>query len=143
VADTVFATEMLTVARKDLFKILSKEFSRINEFIKEQGLIQTNFSSVSYLSNGDSMRLILGIPVNKFVQHSGEIKCVNIPKGRMLTGTYTGRFDERQKIYDAFKKYLRDHSMENVGATFESYYNNKLPSSDSDVVNFKFYYPIL
>jgi effector-binding domain-containing protein len=88
------------------------------------------------------LELILGIPVNKFVKSSEDVKCVHIPKGRMLTGEYEGRFGERQKIYETFGKYARDHYLENVGAPFETYLNNKLPVSDSDIVHFKLYYPI-
>jgi effector-binding domain-containing protein len=142
VRDTVFAITMRTSTKTEIFKILPIEFSKINAYIKEKKLSQKNFTSVSYTSRGDSLELILGIPVNKFVTSGGDVKCVHIPKGRMLTGEYEGRFGERQKIYETFGKYVRDHFLENVGAPFESYLNNKLPVSDSDIVHFKLYYPI-
>lgn len=143
VTDTVFVTEMLTISAKNIFTILSEEFPKLDSFVKNHALSQTNFYSVSYISKGDSIQLILGIPVNKFIRSDTKISCVNIPKGRMLTGTYEGKFSDKKKIYEAFEKYVRDHSFENVGATFESYYNNELPLHDSSTVKFKLYYPIL
>lgn len=143
VVDTVFATEMITIPETELFKMLPQEFEKIKSFIEQNALAQTNFNSVSYLSKGDSTALILGIPVNKFVQTNSKIACVNIPKGRMLTAIYQGKFCDRKKIYTAFKNYARDNLMENVGAAFESYIDNQLPSSDTSIVKFKLYYPIL
>src|SRR6266542_1672424 len=126
VRDTVFAITMLTVTKNELFKTLSTEFSKIKAYIKEKHLVQENFTSVSYISKDDSLKLILGIPVNKFANSSRNIRCVNIPKGRMLTGEYEGKFSQRQKIYETFRKYTRDHYLDNVGAPFETYFNNKL-----------------
>jgi len=143
VRDTVFAVTRLTIFKNNLFKTLPKEFSKIDTYIKEKNLIQKNFASVSYNSKGDdSLELILGIPVSKFANGDKDIKCVSIPKGRMLTGNYQGKFGEREKIYETFRKYVRDHYLEDVGAPFETYLNNKLPASDSDIVQFKLYYPI-
>ncbi|HEY6978233.1 MAG TPA: hypothetical protein VH396_18155, partial [Chitinophagaceae bacterium] len=115
VRDTVFAVTTLTISQNDLFKTLPKEFSRIDTYIKEKNLIQKNFASVSYNPTGDSLELILGIPVNKFATGNKDIKCVNIPKGRMLTGNYRGKFGEREKIYETFRKYTHDHYLEDVG----------------------------
>jgi effector-binding domain-containing protein len=143
VVDTVFATEMITISKNDLFKTLPAEFEKIRSFIKRYSLTQTNFASVSYIPKRDSIELILGIPVNKFVKTNSKIDCVNIPKGRMLTAIYEGKFGNRQDIYQAFKKYTKDKLLENVGAPFESYVNDRLPSSDSSIVKFKLYYPVL
>ena len=143
VPDTVFATKMITILRADVFKILPAEFEKIRSFIKACNLSQTNFASVSYISKGDSLQLIVGIPVDRFVKGNTDIECVNIPKGRMLTAMYEGKFGDRKIIYDAMKKYTKDHSMVNVGASFESYINDQLPVSDSSIVKFKLYYPIL
>ncbi len=143
VVDTVFATEMITIARDELYKMLPVEFAKIKFFIKENSLTQTGFTSVSYIPKSDSITLILGIPVNKFVRTNAKIYCVNIPKGRMLTAIYEGKFGERKNIYQAFKMYTKDKVLENVGAPFESYINDQLPSSDSSIVKFKLYYPIL
>ena len=143
VSDTVFATKMITISRNDVFKILPVEVEKIRSFIKDNHLSQTNFTSVSYIPKGDSLQLIVGIPVDRFAEGNNDVECVNIPKGRMLTGMYEGKFGDRKIIYDAMKKYTKDHSMVSVGTVIESYINDQLPVSDSSIVKFKLYYPIL
>jgi len=142
VIDTVFAVVNCTTDSAHLFTVLNKNFKRLDTYVQQHQLEKKGFYSVSYSAEQDSLHLILGIPVNKFATASGDIHCVNIPKGIMLTGFYEGKFLNKQVIYRAFMRYATDHFKENVGAPFESYTNNQLPPSGTSTVQFKFYYPV-
>lgn len=143
VTDTVFAVCALSVDSNKLFNILPKKFKLIEDYIEQHHLEKKGSYSVSYTPEKDSLHLILGIPVNIFSEASGIVHCVNIPKGKMLTGFYDGKVLNKYTIYSAFIRYAADNHLENVGASFESYINDKLPASDTSTVQFKFHYPIL
>ena len=143
VTDTVFAVYECATDSANLFTTLNKNFKLIDNYIQQHQLEKKGFYSVSYSATQGSLHLILGIPVNEFAEATGHVHCVNIPKGKMLTGFYEGKFLNKHIIYTAFARYATDHYLENVGAPFESYIDNKLPSSDTAIVKFKFYYPRL
>ncbi|HVX27096.1 MAG TPA: hypothetical protein VHB70_12185 [Parafilimonas sp.] len=143
VKDTVFAVYDCATDSANLFATINKNFKLVDNYIQQHHLEKKGFYSISYSAAQDSLHLILGIAVNKFAEPVGEVHCVEIPKGKMLTGFYNGRFCDKLAIYRAFIHYATDHYEENVGASFESYTDNKLPTSDTSTVQFKFYYPVL
>lgn len=143
VRDTVFAVYDCVADSANLFAVINKNFKLVDNYIQQRQLERKGFYSVSYSTEQDSLHLIIGIPVNKFAEAGNGVHCVEIPKGKMLTGFYNGRFCDKFAIYRAFIHYATDHYEENVGASFESYTDNKLPTSDTSIVQFKFYYPVL
>lgn len=140
--DTVFAVIEAPVSKEKMFTAMQQRFALLTQYIQEKELKQTGFFSISITPRNDSVYLITGIPVNMFASPSYDIRCVNIPKGKMLTALFNGRFADRNKVYAAFQQYSKDHFLEIAGAPIESYTDNKIPSSDTSIINCKIYYPI-
>jgi hypothetical protein len=59
-----------------------------------------------------------------------------MPKGGPLfAAKFSGRFSKRQKIYNALQQYFADRHHQPAILPFETYFDGKLPSSDTDKVN--------
>ena len=59
-----------------------------------------------------------------------------MPKGGPLyAAKYTGSFNQRKKVYASLHQYFTDHSYQTAILPFESYLDDKLPTSDTDKVN--------
>ena len=143
VTDTVIATQKMRVSKKDLFRVLPSSFQSLEHYIQQQGLQAVNNWEVSYNNTyNDSLDVMTGIPVNQPAEAVGKVRCLHIPKGRMLVGYYEGRFMDRKDIYAALERYIADRHLMKVAVPFEKYVNNELPASDSAIVKFELYYPV-
>ena len=143
VTDTVIATQKIRVSKKELFQALPSAFQSLQQYIEQQGLQAVNNWEVSYNNaNNDSLDVMTGIPVNEPAEAVGKVRCLHIPKGRMLVSYYEGRFGDRKKIYTALERYIADQHLMKVAIPFEKYTGNLLPTSDSAIVKFELYYPV-
>lgn len=145
VSDTILLTRLFSCNNKNIFNRLRENAAAIQELLLKNKLTQTNFTCASYREiNRDSMAILLGIPV-KNIPAAGisPANVMRMPKGRMLTGHYSGRFDERTGIYRAIKEYIEDKHLKQVAAAFEMYLDNTMPVADSSNIRIRIYFPIL
>lgn len=90
----------------------------------------------------DSIDVMTGIAVNKIAPSANNITCMQMPKGRMLVGHYSGPYSGLKNLYSAMNRYIKDKFMQKAASSFEKYIDNKVPESDSAQVNIKVYYPV-
>ena len=144
IRDPTIASTLLNIADKDVFIKIARAVSILTHYIQQKNLIKTGHISVSYIPKGkDSLQLTVGISVNGSADSTNNVKCLSLPaKGRVLVGTYSGKFSERNKIYQAMTRYLSDHTLSIPAQSFERYLNDSLPTSDSSEINIELDYPI-
>ncbi|MGI4805053.1 MAG: hypothetical protein ACRYFL_09800 [Janthinobacterium lividum] len=91
----------------------------------------------------DSLRIMIGLPVDKQTVSAGKIEFMHLPShGRMLTGLYNGKYGGRQKLYLAMKTYIADHNLSSPEDAYEKYLDNKIPVSDTSWVRLQVNFPI-
>ena len=90
-----------------------------------------------YLAKGtDSTQVNVGLYIDKEVPSGNGIIFTRMPKGGPLyAAPFKGEFSKRGKAYEALKQYFADHAYQTAILPFETYFENKLPDSDADIVN--------
>jgi effector-binding domain-containing protein len=144
VTESYFAVKKETISTKHKFPEIRKAAEELNTFIGENNIKAIQPVSGSYYPHKvDSLQILIGIPVNKQISSTSDITFMRMPGGKVIVGDYAGKYNERQKIYTAMEKYMQDHSLLKQVAPFERYLNNKVPESDTDIVNMQVNYPVL
>lgn len=128
-----------TVIKKDKFietaRMLDnlKIFMKANNAHKIQPLIAQLFPA-----GKDSAQVNVGYFIDKEVKSAGDVTFVRMPgRGRLLAVKYSGVFSKRQAAYDDVQLYFTDHMLQPGVMPFETYLDDKLPTSDSDKVKIR------
>lgn len=118
--------------------------SDLQKFIKKHRLKEVQPVIADIRKAGqDSLRIMIGIPVDKQTVSEGHVVFMHLPShGRMLTGLFTGRYKDREKLYQAMRSYVTDHSLATPEDPYEKYLDNKIPVSDTSFVHLLVNYPI-
>lgn len=133
-----------TVLAKNRYSVISKAAKNLNSFIAQNHLKATQELSGSYYpQKNDSLQILIGMPVNKPGIPANDVIFMRMPGGKVVVGSYKGKYSERQKIYTSMEKYIQDHYLQKQVAPFETYLNNRLPANDNDVVDMQINYPVL
>lgn len=112
-------------------QIILKEYLKKNNVKKVQPLI-----AQFLLRDKDSTQVNVGFYIDKKVKSENEVIFTQMPKGGPLYAIkYTGDFDQRKKAYASLRQYFTDHSYQTAILPFESYLDDKLPTSDTDRIN--------
>ncbi|WP_183565676.1 GyrI-like domain-containing protein [Mucilaginibacter sp. SP1R1] len=144
VAESYIAVKKEIIPAKNKYPEMVKAATELHSFIAQNNIEATQaLSGAYYTQKADSLQIMIGIPVNRQVNSTGCITFMHMPGGKMLVGDYTGKYSDRQKIYNAMEKYLQDHNLLKQIAPFERYLDNKVPSGDKDIVNMQVNYPVL
>lgn len=142
----IFATGVpesnLIVMRKEVLKenkftAASKMLSILQQYLKTNNVKQLYPVIAQYLPKGkDSSQVNVGLYIDKEVSSGNGIVFTRMPKGGPLyAAPFKGEFSERGKAYEALKQYFSDHAYQTAILPFETYFDNKLPASDTDLVN--------
>jgi len=134
----------LIVVRKEVLK--NKKFAeaaqmltQLQQFVKMHGVKQMQPLIAQFLPRGeDSSQVNVGFFIDKEVVSDKAVTFVRMPKGGPLySAVFNGKFNKRQKVYNALQQYFIDHTYQSAILPFESYLDNKLPTSDTDDVNIR------
>jgi len=112
--------------------------SQLQQFVQTHHLKQTQPLIAQYIPkpNTDSTTVKIGFFVDKETVSENGVVFTRMPKGGPLySAKYSGRFDRRLKIYSSLQQYFTDHLYQQAILPFESFLDNKLPTSDSSHVN--------
>ncbi|HVX48681.1 MAG TPA: hypothetical protein VHB48_00940 [Chitinophagaceae bacterium] len=144
VIDTIVVTTKKTVPAKAKYAEIQDLYNKMNGFIAANHLTITQPCIMHYYKMGnDSLKVEAGIPVNKTAQPRDGITFMKMPaNAHMLVGYYKGSFAGRTALYAAMNKYVQDHFLRLVAATYEKYLNNRLPNNDSSQVEIALHFPI-
>lgn len=125
------------VLTKDKFTTVAKMLSSLQQYVEKHKVKKTQPLIAQFLPMGkDSIQVNLGFYIDKKVSSENGVIFTTMPKGNTLYAIiYKGRFDERTKAYAAMRQYFRDHIYQMSIMPFESYLDDKLPTSDADRVH--------
>jgi len=139
VTDTALVVTGKTVPGKDKFTEAAKLLDELRQYIAKNGLRQTQPLIAQFLpGRRDSIRLKIGIPVNKKAHSEAPFSYMTMPSsGYFYTTVFRGKFSDRQKAYAAIYHYFKDRTMQVPILPFDTYLDNKLPASDTDRVNIR------
>ncbi len=112
--------------------------SQLQQFVQLHQLKQTQPLIAQYLPkhNTDSTTVKIGFFIDKETVSENGVTFTRMPKGGPLyAAKFSGRFDRRLKIYSSLQQYFTDHLYQQAILPFESFLDNKLPTSDTSHVN--------
>ncbi len=143
VTDTNVVTMHKKIPANKRAEELNKMHNAIRAYIQSNHL-QIQQPPIAHLQpyGKDSIDVMTGIAVNKIAPPANNITCMQMPKGRMLVGYYSGPYSGLKNLYSAMNRYIKDKFMQKAASSFEKYIDNKVPESDSTQVSIKVYYPV-
>lgn len=144
VTDSNVVVEKRLVSIKNKVLEIAQTKQDLKEFITQHQLkiVQPVIADIRPAGK-DSVRIMIGLPVDKQTVSVGKVKFMQLPPhGRMLTGLYTGRYSGRQKLYLAMKTYMADHNLSSPEDAYEKYLDNKIPLNDTSFVRLQVNFPI-
>ncbi|MBB6110235.1 effector-binding domain-containing protein [Mucilaginibacter lappiensis] len=144
VAESYLVVKKEIISTQDKYQAIVKAVRELHSYINQNNIkpIQA-LSGAYYPQRSDSLQIMVGIPVNKQLNSTGDITFMHMPGGKWLVGDYKGKYSGRQQLYKAMEKYMQDHALLKQIAPFERYLDNKPPASDDDVINMQVNYPVL
>ena len=129
----------------------NNQFTEINKIVKELNDLvvkhQLQVVNAVQMQNtalaADSVRVMVGLPVNKKATVQGNVVYMNMPPGKILVGTFSGKYKDKQKIYDAMQSYIQDNYLHPLIQPYERFPDNKLPVSDNEIINMQVVIPYI
>jgi hypothetical protein len=139
VTDTNIVVLTKTVPAKGQLVEAEKLLSALKQYALSKQLRQTQpFIAQILPGRNDSVRLKIGLPVDKKIQTQPPFLFMTMPPGGYFyTATYTGKFSDKIKGYRALYQYFRDRAMQTPILPFETYLDNKLPGADTSQIRIR------
>lgn len=124
---------------KDQFTEAAKMLEALQQFVKTRGAKKTQPLIAQFFPiSSDSTQVNVGFYIDKEVKGEKDIMFARMPKGGPLYSIlYKGKFSQRSKAYMALRQYYTDHYYQSAILPFETYLDDKLPTSHTDKVNIK------
>lgn len=125
------------VASSDQFTAAADMKAILEEYLKKNDVKKVQPLIAQFLPRDkDSTEVNLGFYIDKRVKGGKEVVFSQMPKGGVLyAAKYKGSFVERKKVYGSLHRYFVDHFYQTAILPFESYLDDKLPTSDTDKIN--------
>ena len=134
----------LAVIRKEVtndqkFVQAAKNLAILQQYIGKRGIHQINPLIAQFLPRGkDSTQVNVGFFIDKEIVADNVVSFVKMPKGGPLyVAYYRGPFNKRQKVYTGLQAYFTDHLYQSAILPFETYLDNKLPTSATDTIKMR------
>jgi effector-binding domain-containing protein len=137
VPDSLLIVKQQNVLQKNQFTEAAKILADLQQYMKANN-VKPTYPVIAQFNSGvkDSVQVKVGFFINKAVKSSDGIKLNRMPMGGPLYAIkYKGEFLKRGKAHQALTQYFADHSHQMVILPFETYLGNKLPVSDTDIIN--------
>jgi len=131
------------VVNKDRFAGAAKILSTLQAYVKTNNLKQLQPLIAQFMTVGkDSTEVKIGLFIDKVVKSGNGIEYDRMPKGGLFyAARFSGKFNERGKIYGAMREYFDDHTIHGPILPIETYLDNKLPANDSDSIHIQLNFP--
>jgi effector-binding domain-containing protein len=125
------------VLAKDKFSEAAAMFATLQHYVATHGLKQTQPVIAQFLPKGttDSAQVNVGLFIDREVGSDKVVTYTRMPKGGPLyAAKFTGKFNQRKEAYAGLQQYFTDHLYQSAILPFETYLDNKLPTSDTGKV---------
>lgn len=125
------------VSSKDQFVAAADMENILKEYLKSHNAKKVQPLIAQFLPRDkDSTQVNIGFYIDKPVKSEKGVIFSQMPKGGPLyAAKYEGSFNRRKKVYIGLHQYFVNHSYQTVIQPFESYLDDKLPTSDTSKVN--------
>jgi effector-binding domain-containing protein len=125
------------VPSKDKFTEAAKMLAALKQYVNTHDVKKVQPLIAQFLPKGkDSTHINVGFYIDKEVKGENDVHFARMPKGGPLYSVrYSGAFNKRSKTYMALRQYFIDHLYQQAILPFESYLDDKLPTSDTSKVN--------
>jgi predicted transcriptional regulator YdeE len=131
-----------TVLTKDVLVEAATMRNQLYHYIKQKDLKQTAPLMLQYTARSqDSVQVMLGIPVHKAIRPGQGFLYMEIPAGNVLVADFSGRYNDKHKVYAAMEKYVQDRRIHKKIAPLEVF-DGALPGNADDVAIFRIVYPV-
>jgi effector-binding domain-containing protein len=145
VIDTIVLVNKKKVPLTQMYTVLPELFSQLRDHIKANDLsiLQPPIAAFS-ITNKDSVTITTMNAVNRVLPFSkNNPNTFRMPKnGRMLVGSFKGKFLDRKALYESMERYVRDKKLTTLITSYEKYMDGKLPVSSDSQVELEVYFPI-
>jgi hypothetical protein len=130
------------IPAKDIYKTAAAMQADLHNYIITRHLIQQGPVMVQYiLKQGDSLQMLIGIPVNTQVAAGNGFLYMYMPPTKALVANFNGKYGDKKAIYTAMENYIQDKYQRVKIAPYEMFLN-KLPVGNNDVVDLQLNCPI-
>lgn len=121
----------------DKFNEAHSMLATLQQYVKEHHLTQMQPVIAQFLPKGkDSAQVNVGLFIDKETVSAAPVTFVRMPKGGPLyVSRFKGSFNQRKKVYDGLQQFFTDHLYQSAILPFETYLDNKLPTSDTSRIN--------
>jgi hypothetical protein len=110
----------------------------------KNNLAVTDAMHLQYISSvGDSVTVMMGLPVNRKILIKGDAENMGMPGGKELVGYFKGKYSDRKKLYRAMQLYIADRFIQTQTLPLEKFNHNKLPDNDDAIVDMQVVIPHL
>ena len=131
-----------TVLTKDVLAEAAAMRNQLYHYITQIYLKQTAPIMLQYTAiSQDSVQVMMGIPVNKAIKPDQGFLYMEIPAGNALMADFSGKYNDKQKVYTAVEKYVQDRRIHRKIAPLEVF-DGALPGSADEVTTFRIVYPV-
>lgn len=143
VTDTCIVVIRRRVLSRNKFIEAAEMLNEIKRYIKKNGLKETQPLIAQFFPRiNDSTQVNIGIPVNKKAPTEDSILYMTMPSTAYLyAADFKGRFTGRQKAFREIYQYFSDRGMQIPILPFDTYLDNKLPVSDTSVIDIRINFP--
>lgn len=140
----LLAVKKRSFLANDVYQQSNIMLSQLNNLVSEAHIKVVYPLQLQYVSRrNDSVEMLLGLPVNEKAAVSDHIEYMVLPKGKILVGYFKGVYKEREKLYAALKLYMNDNYIREMILPYERFSNDKLPNSDSTIVDMQIVIPYM
>jgi effector-binding domain-containing protein len=125
------------VASRDQFTAAADMLTVLEAYLKKHDVKKVQPLIAQFLPRDkDSTQVNVGFYIDRQVKGENEVVFSQMPKGGALYAVkYAGSFNQRRKVYASLRRYFADHSYQTAILPFETYLDDKLPTSDTDKIN--------
>lgn len=125
-----------TVKREACFEEAAALINKLRQFADVQKVKKIQPLIAQFTPAGkDSLLVKVGFYIDKEVKPGDGVEFNRMPRGGPLyTAVFSGKFEKRQRAYDALNQYYTDHSYQSAILPFEMYLDDRLPTSDTSKV---------
>lgn len=128
----------------DIKTMLGKNFGELMEFTQKNGIKTTGAPFAMYFGepNAQKFEIQAGVPVDKTVPVTGNIKYGEFKEGNAIMVDYTGPYDKVGPVYQALDSYAKAKNKKINGAPWEEYITDPMKEKDSTKWETKIYFPV-
>jgi effector-binding domain-containing protein len=146
VVDTLILTKKTVAVPGKEREAVAQVYAQILQFLKDENLpAAKNYHYVSYTQTGSKqVNIAVGVPVNKKARKKEGYDFLTFPpNGRLLVGSFTGRYGGVKELYAAMDKYVMNNKLKKVAQQMEKHQNKYIGLADtSDDVSLEVVYPV-